>query len=107
MERILTIFTTIDLSSIKFQGQILDVIGKLNYLIVLSFSHNILTGHIPLSLEILMEIESLDLSSNRHGGKIPIQLTSLRFLFLLNLSCNQFVEPIPLGRLFNTCISKQ
>ncbi|KDO36441.1 hypothetical protein CISIN_1g013403mg [Citrus sinensis] len=44
MERILTIFMTIDLSSNKFQGGIPEVVGKLNLLKGLNISHNNLTG---------------------------------------------------------------
>ncbi|KAK2639933.1 hypothetical protein Ddye_027728 [Dipteronia dyeriana] len=91
-----------DLSRNKFRGRIPDVVGKLNSLIVLNFSHNGLIGHIPLSLENLTEIESLDLSSNKLDGKIPGQLTSLTFLSVLNLSYNQLAGPIPQGNQFNT-----
>ncbi|KAL5735766.1 hypothetical protein ACOSP7_030220 [Xanthoceras sorbifolium] len=96
LERILTIFSTMDLSRNKFRGPIPNVVGKLNSLIVLNFSHNSLTDHIPLSLENLAAIESLDLSSNKLDGKIPMQLTSLTFLSLLNLSYNK------LGNQFQT-----
>ncbi|KAL5735776.1 hypothetical protein ACOSP7_030232 [Xanthoceras sorbifolium] len=92
MERILTIFTSMDLSTNKFGGRIPDVIGKLNSLIVLNFSRNNLVGHIPLSVENLTAIESLDLSSNKLDGKIPLQLTSLTFLSVLNLLYNQLEE---------------
>ena len=49
--RIINIFTTIDLSCNNFQGRIPDVVGKLNSLIVLNFSHNSLIGHISLSFK--------------------------------------------------------
>ena len=102
MEKILTIFTTIDLSSNKFHGQIPDVVGKLKFLKVLNFSHNDLVGHIPLSFENLTELESLDLSSNMLEGEIPNQLTSLTSLSTLNLSYNQLVGHIPQGNQFGT-----
>ena len=102
MRRILTIFTTVDLSSNKFQGRIPNVVGKLNSLKGLNFSHNHLIGNISVSLENLTELESLDLSSNRLGGEIPAQLTSLTSLSVFNLSCNQLAGLIPQGKQFNT-----
>ncbi|KAL5828304.1 hypothetical protein ACOSQ4_020101 [Xanthoceras sorbifolium] len=102
MEKILTIFTTLDLSSNKFEGRIPDMVGKLKSLIVVNFSHNNLIGYIPLTLENMIELESLDLSSNKLEGEIPKQLTSLTFLSVLNLSYNQLVGPIPQGNQFGT-----
>jgi hypothetical protein len=102
LEKILTIFTTIDLSSNKFYGRIPEVLGTLKYLRVLNLSHNSLTDHIPSSFSNLLALESLDLSSNKLNGEIPMQLTSLTFLSVLNLSQNQFVGPIPQGKQFAT-----
>ncbi|KAK9221109.1 hypothetical protein WN944_009534 [Citrus x changshan-huyou] len=102
MERILTTFATIDLSSNKFQGKIPEVVGKLNSLKSLNISHNNLTGGIPSSLRNLTELESLDLSSNKLAGRIPTQLADLNYLSVLNLSNNQLNGPIPLGPQFNT-----
>ncbi|XP_058182762.1 receptor-like protein 19 [Rhododendron vialii] len=100
--RILTIFTTIDFSSNNFSGEIPNVVGKLNSLILLNFSHNSLTGHIPASLGNLTNLESLDISFNQLMGKIPSQLTSLTFLAVLNLSWNRLHGPIPGGKQFAT-----
>ncbi|XP_028065350.1 receptor-like protein 43 [Camellia sinensis] len=69
--RILTVFSIIDLSSNKFQGEIPKSIEKLNSLRGLNLSHNNLTGHIPTSLRKLTNLELLDLSSNEFVGKIP------------------------------------
>ncbi|KAG5564564.1 hypothetical protein RHGRI_000670 [Rhododendron griersonianum] len=102
LERILTIFTTIDFSSNNFSGDIPNVIGKLNSLILLNFSHNNLTGHIPESLGDLTSLESLDISSNHLTGRIPSQLISLTFLAVLNLSWNCLQGRIPHGSQFNT-----
>ncbi|KAL9458674.1 hypothetical protein AB3S75_007527 [Citrus x aurantiifolia] len=102
MERILTTFATIDLSSNKFQGEISVVLGKLNSLKSLNISHNNLTGGIPSSLRNLTELESLDLSSNKLAGRIPTQLASLNYLSVLNFSNNQLEGPIPGGLQFNT-----
>ncbi|XP_028114448.1 receptor-like protein 6 [Camellia sinensis] len=102
LTRILTVFTVIDLSSNKFSGDIPNVIGRLNSLIVLNLSHNSLTGPIPSSLGDLTELESLDLSSNQLIGKIPNHLLSLTFLEVFNLSWNHLDGPIPRGKQFDT-----
>ncbi|KAL5838557.1 hypothetical protein ACOSQ3_015726 [Xanthoceras sorbifolium] len=102
MEKILTIFTTMDFSSNQFEGQIPETVGKLISLKILNFSRNNLTGFIPSFLKNLMELESLDLSWNELDGKIPTELTSLTYLSVLNLSCNHFRGPIPEGKQFNT-----
>ena len=99
---ILSTFTTIDLSSNRFQGEILDFIGSLSSLRELNLSHNNLTGHIPSSLGNLMVLESLDLSSNKLSGRIPRELTSLTFLEVLNLSKNHLTGVIPRGNQFDT-----
>ncbi|KAH6796541.1 hypothetical protein C2S52_021095 [Perilla frutescens var. hirtella] len=95
VERILTTFTTIDMSDNKFSGSIPESIGKINSLRYLNLSHNDLTGHIPPSLGNVKALESLDLSSNHLTGDIPWQLTTLNFLSTLNLSMNDLVGQIP------------
>ena len=100
--KILNTFTTIDLSSNKFQGEIPECIGNLNSLRGLNLSNNYLTGHIPLSLRNLKMLESLDLSSNNLSGRIPQELTSLTFLEVLNLSQNHLTGFIPRGNQFET-----
>ena len=100
--KILNTFTTIDLSSNKFQGEIPECIGNLNSLRGLNLSHNDLRGHIPLSFRNLKMLESLDLSSNKLSGQIPQQLTSLTFLSFLNLSQNHLTGFIPQGNQFGT-----
>ncbi|XP_074333178.1 receptor-like protein 7 [Apium graveolens] len=100
--RILTVFTTIDVSKNNFEGEIAEVIGNLASLRLLNLSHNHLTGHIPASIAKLTVLESLDLSSNQLKGEIPHQLTDLYSLEVLNLSCNQLRGKIPQGFQFNT-----
>ncbi|XP_022716592.1 receptor-like protein 12 [Durio zibethinus] len=104
-EIILTFFTAIDLSSNLFDGEILEIVGKLSSLQGLNFSHNNLMGYIPSTMGNLTELESLDLSSNMLVGQIPTHLAGLRFLEVLNLSQNQLVGPIPLGNQFNTFLN--
>ncbi|CAL5376157.1 unnamed protein product [Camellia sinensis] len=105
MEKVLTIFTAIDLSKNKFEGQIPQIIGKLNSIRGLNLSHNRLTGHIPTSLANLTMLEWLDLSSNKLNGEIPQQLRNLKSLEVLNLSQNQLIGPIPQGNQFDTFLN--
>ncbi|KAL8518178.1 hypothetical protein ACS0TY_009516 [Phlomoides rotata] len=102
VERILTTFTTIDMSENKFSGSIPESMGRLNSLRYLNLSHNNLTGHIPSSLGNMSMLESLDLSSNSLDGEIPSQLTDLTFLAKLNLSMNNLSGRIPQSRQFLT-----
>ncbi|XP_028057299.1 receptor-like protein 43 [Camellia sinensis] len=105
MVKVLTIFIAIDFSKNNFEGQIPQIIGKLNSIQGLNLSHNSLTGHIPASLANLTMLEWLDLSSNKLTGKIPQQLRNLKFLEVLNLSRNQLVGPIPQGNQFDTFLN--
>ncbi|KRH14745.1 hypothetical protein GLYMA_14G046000v4 [Glycine max] len=102
LERILTIFTTIDLSNNMFEGELLKVLGELHSLKGLNLSHNAITGTIPRSFGNLRNLEWLDLSWNQLKGEIPLALINLNFLAVLNLSQNQFEGIIPTGGQFNT-----
>ncbi|KAJ8898990.1 hypothetical protein K2173_008492 [Erythroxylum novogranatense] len=93
--KILTVFTSVDLSSNNFEGPIPEVIGQFKGLYVLNFSHNALNGSIPSSLGNLTQLESLDLSVNNLTGTIPQQLAGLTFLSFLNLSSNNLFGIIP------------
>ncbi|KAL5740354.1 hypothetical protein ACOSQ2_029534 [Xanthoceras sorbifolium] len=95
--KIITLFTSIDLSCNNFQGPIPEEIGLLKSLHVLNFSHNALIGSIPSSIGNLQQLESLDLSMNSISGEIPAQLAGLNFLSVLNLSYNHLVGRIPSG----------
>ncbi|KAL3733311.1 hypothetical protein ACJRO7_022784 [Eucalyptus globulus] len=102
LEKILTIFTTIDLSQNSFQGEIPKVIGNLHSLIGLNLSHNHLTGSIPLTFRNLTNLEWLDLSLNKLTGGIPRVLGDLAFLEYLNLSNNQLTGQIPQDKQLST-----
>ncbi|XP_031374145.1 receptor-like protein 52 [Punica granatum] len=93
--RILSVFTTIDLSR-NFFG------GDLKLLKGLNLSHNNLTGKIPSSVGNLTNLEWLDLSSNKLNGEIPRGLADLTMLSWLNLSNNHLEGLIPQGRQFDT-----
>ncbi|MBA0603927.1 hypothetical protein Gorai_025082, partial [Gossypium raimondii] len=71
--KILTVFTTIDISCNNFEGPIPEVIGTFKELYGLNFSHNAFTGPMPSFLGNLRQLDSLDLSSNYLSGGIPLQ----------------------------------
>ncbi|KAL4595647.1 hypothetical protein ACB092_12G106900 [Castanea dentata] len=101
-EKVQEIFTALDFSSNRFEGDIPKSIGNIKVLRLLNLSNNILTGHIPPILGNLAELESLDLSQNKLVGEIPQQLTQLTFLESFNVSHNDLVGLIPQGKQFNT-----
>ncbi|KAG4164154.1 hypothetical protein ERO13_D01G217950v2, partial [Gossypium hirsutum] len=94
--KILTMFTSIDISYNNFEGPIPGVIGKFKELLGLNFSHNAFTGSTPSFFGKLQQLVSLDLSSNSLRGEIPLQLANLNFLSFLNVSNNKLVGPIPM-----------
>nr|XP_011466458.1 PREDICTED: receptor-like protein 12 isoform X1 [Fragaria vesca subsp. vesca] len=100
--KILTVFTSIDISCNNFNGPIPAQVGQLKALYALNLSNNALTGPIPPSLGNLRQLESLDLSNNSLSGPIPQMLTALTFLSFLNLSYNQLSGTIPIGNQFST-----
>ncbi|KAK2377428.1 receptor protein [Trifolium repens] len=102
LTKILTTFTTIDLSNNMFEGEIPIFIGELSFLKGLNLSNNGITGKIPQSLSYLRNLEWLDLSRNQLRGEIPTALTKLNFLSVLNLSKNHLEGMIPKGQQFDT-----
>ncbi|AEC06363.2 Leucine-rich repeat (LRR) family protein [Arabidopsis thaliana] len=102
MVRILKIFTSVDFSRNKFEGEIPKSIGLLKELHVLNLSSNTFTGHIPSSMGKLRELESLDVAQNKLSGDIPQDLGDLSYLAYMNFSHNQLVGPLPGGTQFLT-----
>ncbi|XP_039170193.1 receptor-like protein 33 [Eucalyptus grandis] len=100
--KILTIFTTIDLSYNSFQGDIPETFGHLHSLVGLNLSYNHLTGSIPLTLGNLTNLGWLDLSSNMLSGGIPTTLGDLASLGYLNLSNNRLIGQIPQDKQLST-----
>ncbi|PIN02638.1 Ran GTPase-activating protein [Handroanthus impetiginosus] len=74
LQKILTIFTSIDFSNNHFQGIIPDTLGDMKSLYILNFSRNALSGHIPSSIGNLRKLESLDLSFNNLSGRSRLRL---------------------------------
>ncbi|KAM6552650.1 hypothetical protein CsatB_013412 [Cannabis sativa] len=102
LEKIISIFATIDFSRNNFEGEIPESIGKLRSLKGLNFSQNRLHGSIPMSLINLSNLEGLDLSSNDLSGEIPSKMADLTQLSYLNLSYNKLEGQIPRGNQFET-----
>lgn len=100
--KILSAFTSIDVSSNKFQGEIPENVGELRSLLLLNLSNNAFTSRIPPSFGKLKHLEALDLSFNKLIGEIPQQLAGLTFLSFLNLSYNQLEGRIPGGKQIQT-----
>ena len=102
--KIMEVFSAIDLSSNKFNGNIPEFVGNFSgfQLRILNLSNNNFTGYIPSSLGNLTTLKSLDLSQNKLSEQIPEQLKQLTFLESFNVSNNQLTGPIPHGEQFNT-----
>ncbi|XP_048609136.1 receptor-like protein 35 isoform X1 [Brassica napus] len=98
--RILKIYTALDFSGNKFEGEIPRSIGLLKGLLMLNLSNNAFTGHIPSSLGNLTALESLDVSQNQLSGEIPQELGELSFLSYMNFSHNQLTGLVPGGTQF-------
>ncbi|XP_022551220.2 receptor-like protein 35 [Brassica napus] len=93
--RILKIYTALDFSGNKFEGEIPRSIGLLKELHVLNLSNNAFTGHIPSSMGNLTALESLDVSQNQLSGEIPLELGELSFLSYMNFSHNKLTGLVP------------
>ncbi|GLU19589.1 hypothetical protein SLE2022_358300 [Rubroshorea leprosula] len=100
--KILEVFSAIDFSCNKFEGEIPEVVGSLKGLLLLNLSNNILVGPIPSTLGNLTNLEALDLSQNKLTRNIPTQLTQLNFLEVFNVSHNHLTGSIPKGQQFDT-----
>ncbi|XP_019099452.1 PREDICTED: receptor-like protein 12 [Camelina sativa] len=100
--RILTIYTALDFSGNKFEGEIPKSIGLLKELHVLNLSNNAFTGHMPSSMGNMTALESLDVSLNKLSGEIPQELGDLSFLEYMNFSHNKLTGLVPGGTQFRT-----
>lgn len=98
----MNIFTSIDISNNRFEGNIPHTMGELKSLVSLNLSLNALTGSIPKSIGTLKLLETLDLSKNKLTGKIPVELIDISFLEVLDLSYNQLTGKIPTGSQIQT-----
>ncbi|CAN7075345.1 unnamed protein product [Brassica oleracea var. botrytis] len=73
--RILKIYTALDFSGNKFEGEIPSSIGLLKELHVLNLSNNAFSGHIPSSMGNLTALESLDNLKSNETCKLGLLLS--------------------------------
>ncbi|KAK4580723.1 hypothetical protein RGQ29_024392 [Quercus rubra] len=85
----------LDLSEIRFSGELLDSIGNMKSLKHLNLYYCNLIGSIPMSLGNLTKLTTLDLSYNSFRGLLPWSLFNLPNLSSLYLDNNQLVGPLP------------
>ncbi|XP_059281001.1 receptor-like protein EIX2 [Lycium ferocissimum] len=96
-DTILALFTSMDMSSNYFSGDIPISLTRLEGLRSFNFSKNNLTGGIPNGIGDMKALESVDLSENQLYGQIPQSFSSLFTLSYLNLSDNNLSGMIPLS----------
>ncbi|XP_057829853.1 putative receptor like protein 25 [Cryptomeria japonica] len=101
-QKILSIFTLIDLTDNQLTGKIPEELRILKALISLNISRNNLTGEIPSSLGDMQDLESLDLSHNLLTRPIPDSLGNVNMLGYLDLSYNNLSGRIPQVRHLDT-----
>lgn len=91
----------IDLSWNNFTGPISPQLAVgCPELEVLDLSHNSLRGDLPLSLDLLKDLQNLDVSDNSLTGQIPVNLTKCTSLKHVNLSYNNFIGDVPTTGIF-------
>ncbi|WCJ38726.1 disease resistance family protein / LRR family protein [Euphorbia peplus] len=86
-----------DFSSNNLSGEIPKQITSLLKLQSLNLSNNFLSGEIPEDIGSMRGLEAMDFSRNQLYGRIPQSMTSLTFLSTLNLSYNNLSGRIPTG----------
>ncbi|PIA40868.1 hypothetical protein AQUCO_02400135v1 [Aquilegia coerulea] len=70
-------------------------VGNLTSLLKLSVADNILSGHIPESLDKCLNLVQLSMKGNFFQGNIPKSLNTLRGLQILDISSNNLSGEIP------------
>ncbi|XP_022634774.1 receptor-like protein 12 [Vigna radiata var. radiata] len=93
----LSLLKMIDFSSNHFSEEIPIEIEKLSGLISLNLSRNNLIGKIPSNIGNITSLDSLDLSRNQLVGSIPLSLAQIYGLGVLDLSHNHLSGEIPKG----------
>ncbi|XP_039050823.1 probably inactive leucine-rich repeat receptor-like protein kinase At3g28040 [Hibiscus syriacus] len=94
----------ISLDSLGLSGKIGKGLQKLEYLKVLSVSHNNFSGTIGQAFGVLHKLERLNLSYNNLSGSIPSSFVNMNSIRFLDLSGNSFSGSLP-DDLFQSCSS--
>ncbi|KAK4717711.1 hypothetical protein R3W88_016049 [Solanum pinnatisectum] len=79
----------------KLKGAIPKEISNLTGLTKMSLSYNELTGHIPNTVQGMLNLQQLYLSDNKIEGFIPDNICNLKNLGALDLSENHFSGSVP------------
>ncbi|XP_049384474.1 receptor kinase-like protein Xa21 isoform X2 [Solanum stenotomum] len=79
----------------KLKGSIPGEIGNLTGVIRINFSKNDLTGHIPKTIQGMLNLQEFYLESTMIEGIIPDSICNLKNLGALYLSGNQFSGRVP------------
>ncbi|KAB1226292.1 Tyrosine-sulfated glycopeptide receptor 1 [Morella rubra] len=88
---------TIVVSNNSLSGHIPIEIRHLKNLQALRLDHNKLLGKIPDQMSNLTDLEMLDLSENHLFGEIPVSLANLHFLYEFSIVNNNLQGSIPSG----------
>ncbi|XVE84603.1 hypothetical protein DITRI_Ditri17bG0026000 [Diplodiscus trichospermus] len=94
----------VHLDGLGLSGKIGKGLQKLQYLKVLSLSHNNFSGTISPELALISRLESLNLSQNSLSGQIPSSFVNMNSIRFLDLSGNFLSGSIP-DDLFQNCSS--
>ncbi|XP_059632835.1 probably inactive leucine-rich repeat receptor-like protein kinase At3g28040 [Cornus florida] len=96
--------TAVSLNGLGLSGKIGRGLEKLQYLKVLSLSHNNFSGTISPELTLSSSLERLNFSHNSFSGLIPTFLTNMSSIKFLDLSENSLSGPVP-DNMFGNCFS--
>ncbi|EOY05017.1 Leucine-rich receptor-like protein kinase family protein [Theobroma cacao] len=94
----------VSLNGLGLSGKIGKGLQKLQYLKVLSLSHNNFSGSISPELGLIGSLERLNLSHNSLSGRIPSSFVNMNSIRFLDLSGNSLSGSVP-DDLFQTCSS--
>ncbi|KAL8258068.1 hypothetical protein R6Q59_030109 [Mikania micrantha] len=87
---------TLHLHNNIFEGNLPLSLQNLTSLVTMDIGYNFLVGNIPFwSGERLLNLRILNLQSNKFTGKIPLQFCQLHVLRYLNLAQNNIIGTIP------------
>lgn len=91
-----TMVIGLDLSGRGLGGEISGKqFGVFVDLVSLNLSHNLLWGHLPVSIFNLTNLRNLDISRNNFSGQFPSGVSGLKKLAVLDAFSNSFSGPLP------------